>query len=118
MSIGSDLLFASRLSAAAARTGLAVEQATGLDAAAERVASSQVGLVILDLSSAKIDPAGAIARLRSARADVPILAFGPHVHEARLAAARDAGATEVLSRGALDARIDDILRRYLAPTSE
>ncbi len=113
LSIGSDLMFGSRLSAAAARTDLRIEQLGNLDAAARRVSSPDVGLVIVDLSSSALDPADAVQRLRAARPDVPILAFGPHVHEARLRVARAAGASEVLSRGAFDAHIDDILRRYL-----
>jgi DNA-binding response OmpR family regulator len=115
LSVGSDLMFGSRLAAAAARAGLTVEQVGSLDAAVRRLASNDVGLVIVDLSSSALDPADAVQRLRAARDDVPILAFGPHVHEGRLAAARAAGASEVLSRGAFDAHIDDVLRRYLLP---
>ena len=117
-----DLMFGSRLEAAAARTGTRVEVFGNLDGACRRLESADeklaaVGFAILDLSMASLDPAEAIRRLRSASNGVPILAFGPHVHEGRLAAAREAGADEVMSRGAFDAQMDNLLRRFLKPTA-
>ena len=117
-----DLMFGSRLEAAAARTGTRVEVFGNLDGACRRLESADeklaaVGFAILDLSMASLDPAEAIRRLRSASNGVPILAFGPHVHEGRLAAAREAGADEVMSRGAFDAQMDDLLKRFLKPTA-
>ncbi|MGD9644998.1 MAG: hypothetical protein AB7U73_04750 [Pirellulales bacterium] len=114
LSIGSDLMFGSRLAAAATRTGLTVQQVGNLAMAVGCLAAQQVGLIIVDLSSAALDPTDAIGQLRAAGGDVPIVAFGPHVHEGRLAAAREAGASEVLSRGAFDAQMDTLLQRYLA----
>ena len=115
-------MFGSRLEAAAARTGTRVEVFGNLDGACRRLESADeklaaVGFAILDLSMASLDPAEAIRRLRSASNGVPILAFGPHVHEGRLAAAREAGADEVMSRGAFDAQMDNLLRRFLKPTA-
>lgn len=117
-----DLMFGSRLAAAAARTGTRVEVFGNLDGACRRLESideklAAVGLAILDLSMASLDPAEGVRRLRSANSAVPILAFGPHVHEGRLAAAREAGADEVMSRGAFDAQMDDLLKRFLKPTA-
>jgi len=39
-----------------------------------------------------------------------VVAFGPHVHEERLAAAREAGCDEVLSRGEFFARVNAIVQ--------
>lgn len=116
--ICTDLMFGSRLAAAAARTATRIEVFGNLDKACGRLESVEVGLaairlVIIDLSITNLDPVSAVRRLRNANREVPILAFGPHVHEGRLAAARAAGADEVLSRGAFDAQMDDLLRRYL-----
>lgn len=116
-----DLMFGSRLEAAAARTGTRVEVFGNLDGACRRLESADeklaaIGLAILDLSMASLNPAEAIRRLRVANSGVPILAFGPHVHEGRLAAAREAGADEVMSRGAFDSQMDNLLRRFLTPT--
>jgi len=115
-----DLMSGSRLAASAARTGTRVEVFGNLDGACRRLESADmkladVGLAILDLSMASLDPAEAVRRLQGAQRGVPILAFGPHVHEGRLAAAREAGADEVMSRGAFDAQMDNLLRRYLKP---
>jgi hypothetical protein len=38
-----------------------------------------------------------------------IVAFGPHVHEAKLAAARSAGCDEVISRGRFHAELIEIV---------
>jgi DNA-binding NarL/FixJ family response regulator len=120
VAICSDLMFGSRLSAAAARTGTRVEVFGNLDKACGRLESVDAGLAavrlaIIDLSITNLDPASSVRRLRDANGEVPILAFGPHVHEGRLAAAREAGADEVMSRGAFDAQMDNLLRRYLQP---
>jgi DNA-binding NarL/FixJ family response regulator len=116
-----DLMFGSRWAAAAARTGTRVEVFGNLDGACRRLEASdvklaKVGLAIIDLSVASLDPTEAIRRFRGADSGAPILAFGPHVHEGRLAAARVAGADEVMSRGAFDAQMDNLLRRFLKPT--
>jgi hypothetical protein len=42
-----------------------------------------------------------------------ILAYGPHVHEDRLAAARAAGCDAVVSRGQLDREADSLLATLL-----
>ena len=41
---------------------------------------------------------------------VHVVAFGPHVHEERLAAAREAGCDVVVSRGKFFAELDAILK--------
>ena len=52
------------------------------------------------------------SRLKPGRRRRPtIVAFGPHVHEERLAAAREAGCDEVVSRGQFFAQLDAILGR-------
>ena len=71
-------------------------------------------LVIVDLSTPGLDVAGFVKRLRGIKAsdamsELRIIAFGPHVHEDRLAAAREAGCDEVMSRGQFFGAIDAIL---------
>jgi CheY-like chemotaxis protein len=71
-------------------------------------------LVVLDLSSGNVSPAEIVARLHNmSNPPAGIVAVGPHVHEARLAAARDAGCDEVLTRGQFNAQMDAILQRWL-----
>jgi hypothetical protein len=40
-----------------------------------------------------------------------VLAFGPHIEKSTLQAARDAGADEVLTRGAFDHHMDAVLMK-------
>ena len=75
-----------------------VRSATAL---AERVAGGAVTAVIIDLS--RPDALAAIAA--ASAAGVGVTAFGSHVDEAMLAAARDAGATDVLPRSRFFARL-------------
>jgi CheY-like chemotaxis protein len=67
-------------------------------------------LVIIDLSTPGIDPADLVPRVRATVAGaVRIVAFGPHVHELKLAAARAAGCDDVVTRGQFHANLDRIL---------
>ncbi len=70
--------------------------------------------VVADLDVLGDDPAAAVKTLAAAGAQV--LAFGPHVDAARLAAVRSAGAV-VLPRGAFLARLPELLRVALARPS-
>jgi len=45
---------------------------------------------------------------------IRVLAFGPHVERGALQAARDAGADEVLTRGAFDHNMDQVLTKLAA----
>ncbi len=71
-------------------------------------------VVLLDLSMAGFDPRQWVPRLRaSANPPRGIVAYSPHVHQERLAAAAEAGCDEVLTRGQLHAKLDAVLERYL-----
>jgi DNA-binding response OmpR family regulator len=110
--LSTDLVFSSRLAAAAGRQGIDLTAFSTVDGAIGRIATAPVALMILDLSLGGLRPADAVGRLREAQQNVPIVAYAPHVHEDRLAAARDAGCDEVHSRGAFDRQMDEILARY------
>jgi DNA-binding NarL/FixJ family response regulator len=74
---------------------------------------AQPHLVILDLSHPGLDPGQLVPRLVELIGPAAaILAFGPHVHEARLAAAAAAGCHSVISRGQFRAQMEQILRQY------
>ena len=108
-----DLACSSKMAAAAARTG--TELTTVFDAAAlEKLASeAPTDFVVLDLSTPRLEPGGLVARLRQIPSPPrAIVAFGPHVHEALLAAASSAGCDLVISRGQFYSRIDQILVEY------
>ncbi len=125
--VASDLLWSTRIKSAADALGIPSRPARTLEALRARLSDSPVRALIVDL-----DAEGAIDLIRAARAadrtgktpDSPsshppeppapaprlhILAFGPHVATALFQQARDAGADEVLARGAFDRRLPEIL---------
>ncbi|MBI82379.1 MAG: hypothetical protein CMJ81_04210 [Planctomycetaceae bacterium] len=66
----------------------------------QEASQNSVALVILDLSTPGLNPGHLLPALRKQNSDIgPIVAFGPHVQEGRLTAARQAGCDEVLSQG-------------------
>lgn len=106
----SDLVTASKVAAAGTRAGVAVETVLGASRLVERLRAGGARLVLLDLTMAGLAVARLVAEARQAGGDaLAVVAFGPHVHEAALQAARDAGCDRVLSRGEFYARVDGLL---------
>ncbi|HVU86813.1 MAG TPA: hypothetical protein VHD36_05800 [Pirellulales bacterium] len=108
--LSSDLATSSKVAGAAARQGAKLEVALDAAALVEKAATLLPKLVILDLSTPRTDVAAVV---REFTAKIPIrpaiIAFGPHVHEGLLAAARTAGCDRVLSRGQFHAQVDELL---------
>lgn len=75
----------------------------------ERLADSPVKALIVDLDKAE----EGLAMVRELKADpsrrIKVLAYGPHVAKDLLQQARDAGADQVLTRGAMEHGMPDIL---------
>lgn len=108
-----DLMCSSQVAGMARGLGLALV-ACGTADRLLTAAAEGPSIVALDLNAAGIDPAELVPRLRSAaQAPAAIVAFGPHVHESRLAAAQQAGCDAVLARGQFYSQGEHILRRYL-----
>jgi DNA-binding response OmpR family regulator len=108
--ISVDLIIQSRVAAAAARAGLAPPRACDWATASALQDISEYGIVILDLSTPGLEIAGTVAMLRRRlEQSTPIVAFAPHVHAAKLEAARAAGCDQVFSRGQLDRELDTLL---------
>jgi CheY-like chemotaxis protein len=73
-------------------------------------------VALIDLNSPTIDPASVVSRLRSLPAPPrSIVAFGPHVHEAKLAAATAAGCDLVLTRGQFSSQAEQLIASLLQP---
>ena len=109
-----DLVFPSRLSGLAQRLGLRMETATTVKALLEKLATEPVVMVLLDLNLTEVDPTVIVPKLKT-QAIPPraIIAFGPHVHEEKLVAAKMAGCDIVLTRGQFDAQMENLLLRIL-----
>lgn len=100
--------------------GLARQNSLGLLTTAdpasvtEVIEQGEVRILLVDLQCPGVDIANIVAAVRKATPHkLAIVAFGPHVHEARLAAANDAGCDFVLSRGQFDRQASALLRELI-----
>jgi DNA-binding NtrC family response regulator len=108
-----DLLFSSQIMDAARRCGWTLEVVSNSDVLNEYLRAEDPRLLIVDLSSRGLAIAELIAGARRLSPELPIVAYGPHVHLDRLAEAEHAGCTEVLSRGSFSRSPQEVLQRYL-----
>ena len=105
----------SHVQSAAARGGIAIRSAGSGAQAIEVCDTEPADLLIIDLAAPQLDINSLVREIQSKEfTPTRIIAFGPHVHEERLNAAREAGCDEVFSRGQFFAQIDMILARYVA----
>ncbi len=111
--LSADLMISSQLTGPAQQQGIPLQTVSTTDAVVERCSEESVALVVLDLGMPGLDFAALIESLRScAKQPGAIVAFGPHVHENKLAAAREAGCDEVFSRGQFFSAAGEIFARY------
>jgi CheY-like chemotaxis protein len=108
-----DLMFSSKLKSAASQLGVSVEFVRSSAAALERMRAARPSLLILDLNNPRTDPLGTVAAMRAdpKLADVPTIGYVSHVDTALVQAAREAGVSEVMARGAFAAGLSQILTR-------
>jgi DNA-binding response OmpR family regulator len=108
--VTNDLLAASRVEGAALRAGKSLRTLSSPDALSAEFDTAPPRLVLVDLNTPEIDVREIVRAAKCAgRSGPKIIAFGPHVHESRLAAARDAQCDVVVSRGQFFAQIDMLL---------
>ena len=107
-----DLLFSSKIRAAAKQAGVAILFARTPADIIQQARVAKPSLAIFDLTSEKIDSIGTI---RALKADAELggirtLGFVSHVRADVVAAAREAGVDEVVARSAFAARLVEILQ--------
>jgi CheY-like chemotaxis protein len=107
------LIFHAPVAGGAAKLGVALQCAGNADDAVRQVQTAPFHLCLVDLDLPDLDLATLVKTLR-AGADTPpaIVAYGPHVHSAKLDAARQAGCDEVLTRGQFHKQVNSILQKY------
>lgn len=106
-----DLMLSSRLEGAARQQEYSVHVAAEVAGAITAVAEENCRLLFIDLQLPRLDIASLVEEVRqNASDDLRIVACGPHVHEQRLRAAREAGCDLVVTRGQFDREADTILR--------
>ncbi len=106
-----DLLFSSKIRATAKQAGVDVVFARSPEDILAQARALKPSLAIFDLNSGKTDPVATIAALKSdaATSGIHALGFASHVHVELIAAAKQAGADDVLPRSAFAAKLADIL---------
>jgi CheY-like chemotaxis protein len=108
--LSSDLMVLSRVEGAATRLGQTVRSAAG-EALAVELCNDDARTLVIDLSMQSVDLASLVNQLKTNEgSSTRVVAFGPHVHEQRLAAAREAGCDLVVSRGQFLSQLDTILK--------
>ncbi len=105
-----DLACSSKASGAAARAGGELHVAMSIAALLEKTASLRPEIILLDLTAPGLVPAEVVAQLKACSPAARVIAFGPHVHEGKLAAAAEAGCDEVISRGQFHSQLEQMLR--------
>ena len=107
-----DLLFSSKIRTTAKLAGVEIAFARTPEAILAQARESKPALLIFDLNSAKTDPLATIAAIKAdpLLAAIRTIGFASHVHTELIAAARQAGADQVLPRSAFAGNLADILR--------
>jgi len=96
-----DLLFGSKIRAAARTAGATISFARGRDAVTSAVRDNSAGLILIDLEGQSGDAIEMIRLIRAeAGAGARIIGFGSHVNVERLEAAKLAGCDQALARSA------------------
>ena len=104
-----DMIFASKIRGAAQAADVPVR--TTSKAADVLAVASEARLILVDLDATRADPVGLIRSLKADPGTVArVVAFVSHVNADAIAAARAAGADQVLARSAFVARLPEILR--------
>jgi DNA-binding NarL/FixJ family response regulator len=106
-----DLLFSSKIRATAKQAGVDLTFARSPEEILDRARTARPVLAIFDLNSSKTDPVATIAALKAdpALASIRTIGFASHVHTDLIAAARKAGADQVVPRSAFAGNLAEIL---------
>jgi DNA-binding NarL/FixJ family response regulator len=106
-----DLLFSSKIRATAKQVGVDVQFARSPEEILTQARALKPTLAIFDLNSGKTDPIATIAALKadSEIRAIRTIGFASHVHTDLIAAARKAGADEVMPRSAFAGGLAAIL---------
>ncbi|HYT77450.1 MAG TPA: hypothetical protein VEL79_22020 [Vicinamibacterales bacterium] len=106
-----DFLFRSKIRAVAKHVGVDIAFAQTQDDILAQARALKPSLAIFDLNNGKVDPVAAIAALKAdpALSGVRAIGFASHVHTELIAAARKAGADDVMPRSAFAGNLAEIL---------
>lgn len=111
MAAVSDMLFASKVRAAAESLNISVEFARSADALFDAAKTDVPSLVILDLHDTRIDPFALASRMKAdgQLRGVPLVGFFSHVNVELKNRAQEAGIDHALPRSVFTKRLGEIL---------
>ena len=114
-----DLVFPSRVAGIARRLNVPLDVVASGEAILAKISADTEPplVVLLDLNCALVDVGRTMLQLKSLPCPPKTIAFGPHVHEAKLAAAHEAGCDVVLTRGQFDVQMEAVLERFLTDSN-
>jgi CheY-like chemotaxis protein len=108
--LSTDLMVASRVQGAAVSSGTSLATVSNVTQAVGQCRAAAAAVLFVDLALPALDVSALVNDLKNSGARPPrIIAFGPHVHEEKLAAAQQAGCDVVVSRGQFFAQVDSLL---------
>ncbi|MCR9116474.1 MAG: hypothetical protein NXI22_05915 [bacterium] len=106
-----DLLGSSQV-AAGAPVGSTVATIGSMAGFTSTIEEEPIRLVMLDLAANGFDLAEVVAVCKRQEPPTAVIAYGPHVHEAKLQQAREAGCDHVLTRGQMVNQSREILQSF------
>jgi CheY-like chemotaxis protein len=108
-----DLMFSVKISTAAKQLGAEVYFERSAEKLLSSIRDKRPALVIFDLNSQRLRPMEAIAALKAdpELKDIPTLGYVSHMDTPVIAAARRAGADEVMARSAFVEKLAEIVTR-------
>ncbi|MDZ4656475.1 MAG: hypothetical protein SH868_02735 [Bythopirellula sp.] len=106
-----DLMLLSRAQGAANKQGITLHNVVDPAQAVTAAQTEEYRGVVIDLRLPGLNISELVSQLRAVRDKFWIVACGPHVHEASLSAAREAGCDIVATRGQFDRDAEAILQR-------
>ena len=105
-----DLMFRSRIEAAAEAAGVEVAFAATYDRLRALATEAPITTIFADLSEASFDPETTARELTAACPQASLIGFASHIDLKPLAAARAAGFAQTLSRSEFVSRLPDLLK--------
>jgi CheY-like chemotaxis protein len=106
-----DLFFSSRIVSLARQQGWDMHLVGNSAAVLQRATSAApLQLLLIDLQHSNVNLAELISTLRPQHPQLRVIAYGPHVDEALLENARQAGCDQVLSRGQFNQQASSLLQ--------
>jgi CheY-like chemotaxis protein len=111
LALTADMIFASRVKSTADAVGTPLQLVRNADQMLRLAAELNPRLIVIDLDVRTLDPVDLIRRLKAgAQPGTPrILAYVSHVREDLINDAREAGADQVMARGAFSKNLPAIL---------